>query len=157
MAKPATITLAEAEALADEGDYWRREQQEAAAEARVEAHFTDVTTRQLTDMWATARNLDGALLSDFEFHALCAQWYIRHGVLPDQSEFGSRAPDDGQREPESPPPPVVIPERILSRHEVAEETDAARIALTSSRATSIGTGWHRYWKVSDAYTRLPSR
>ena len=58
-------------------------------QAAIEDHYIKrvrVPAGKLVTMWETGTNEHGQPLSDFEFQALCAAWYLTFGELPPQTD-----------------------------------------------------------------------
>lgn len=70
-----------------EQDWFKGQEEWENQQAAIENHYTKrvpVPAGKLVTMWETGTNERGEPLSEFEFQALCAAWYLSFGDLPPQ-------------------------------------------------------------------------
>ena len=98
-AKAAEID-AEQDAIAEQIE-WENQQ------AAFEDHYIKrvrVPAGKLVTMWETGTNEHGQPLSDFEFQALCAVWYLTFGELPPQIDCRVASATTAQLDRDEPMP-----------------------------------------------------
>src|SRR5262245_59551712 len=94
MAKLATISIADAKALAEE---WEAQWQDHCCAT----HFKDASPSEVIRMWESGKNERGQTLSQFEFTALIERWCELFGGLPPSKD--DAIPDVAERSTEPEP------------------------------------------------------
>jgi predicted DNA-binding transcriptional regulator AlpA len=124
MAGIKRMTLAEARKIAREHDAANAEYQRQLEETACENHYRDRTPSELIRMWETGSNEHGKPLSEYEFKALCAAWYLTLGGLP-QSNDDTNANSPVETSNELPPEDSIM----LDMHEVVRITGLSQSTI----------------------------
>lgn len=125
MASIKRMTLAEARQIAREHDAANAEYKRQLEETAFERHYLDRTPSELITMWETGRNEHGDDLSEYEFKALCAAWYLKFGALPDQGQDSGSASVDADMATEALPDDSTM----LDMHEVVRITSLSQSTI----------------------------
>lgn len=94
-----TITLAEAEAMADQ---WRAQLEDYERQPTASC-YRDASPHDLIRMWKTGKGLDGKKRTKREFGCLVEAWVERFGALPPGNDDGDPATPVTKTAPEPPP------------------------------------------------------